>query len=359
MSNILFFANRIIYGGGEKVRNWLAKKLCQNGFNVYYAIPVKEGECIQQITDSKLNEYVKVISYDFPIKKKHPYRYYKQIKKLYSDYQIDLLIYFGGSLIEQIAAWESGVKILLSERFYNGFRPINSRVLKQLQYRVADGYVFQTLEASKTYGKRAEEKGVIIPNPIIDKLPEPQFDNLRMEVVTAGRLMPQKDHKTLVEAFSLFHAKHPEYQLIIYGSGPLKENLLKQAKALGVSESLRIISGKTNISELERGAELFVLSSVAEGMPNALIEAMSVGVQCISTDCPVYGSRMLVEHGKNGYLVPVGNVAKLSEMMAYAIENKEQAAKIRRNAVKIRETLEEKKIADKWVAYINSLISKE
>jgi len=170
--------------------------------------------------------------------------------------------------------------------------------------------------------------------------------------------MPQKDHKTLVEAFSIFHRKHPEYQLIIYGSGPLKNDLLKQAEYLGISNYMDIISGKTNITELERGAELFVLSSVAEGMPNALIEAMSVGVQCISTDCPVFGSRMLVEHGKNGYLVPVGDVAKLSEMMVYAVENKNQAAEIRRNAVKIREALEEKKIAERWVTYINSLFSK-
>ena len=354
--NILFFAGRIRYGGGEKVRNWLAKTFSQNGHNVFYAIPNNKPELLHQLKDVNLDGCIKVVNYDSSLKKKNIYKYFKQIKAIYKDYQIDLLIYFGGSLVEQIVARRQGVKILLSERFFNGFRPLPSRVLKHLQYRIADGYVFQTPEASKTYGKRAEHLGTIIPNPIIDKLPEPQFENLRKEIVTAGRLMPQKDHRTLVSAFAIFLQKHPDYKLIIYGSGPLKDELLAQMNDSHIGDSAEIISGKTNICELERGAELFVLSSLAEGMPNALIEAMSVGVQCISTDCPVYGSRMLIQHGRNGYLVPIGDAEKLAEMMNYAVEDKENADKIRREAIKIRETLEEKKIGKKWIDYINTFV---
>ena len=348
---VLFFANRIKYGGGEKT-------LSNNGINVYYAIPNSIKDYSEQLVEADLNGIVKVVNFDFGQKKKNIIKYYYQISKLYKDNGIDMIIYFGGSLIEQMAARNNGVRILLSERFYNGFRPLPSRILKQIQYRMSDGYVFQTPEASKTYGKRAERKGTIIPNPIIDNLPDPQFDYLRKEIVTAGRLMPQKDHKTLVSAFAVFHQKYPDYKLIIYGSGPLKDALLKQIADLHIGDSVNIISGKTNISELERGAELFVLSSLAEGMPNALIEAMSMGVMSISTDCPVYGSRMLVKHGQNGYLVPVGDIGKLAEMMCYAVEDEKQANKIRRESVKIRETLEEKKIAQRWIDYIYTIVAK-
>ena len=353
--NILFFAGRISYGGGEKVRNWLAKELFRRGHVVYYAIP----DNVEGVEDSFRNAGILgeiiPLSYPYRYKKKRFLAYFQSLKHLISNNNIDLVIFFGGSLIEQVAAKLYGAKVLLSERFYNGFRPFASRVLKQIQYRIADGYVFQTPEASQVYGKRAEQLGVVIPNPIIDKLPDPQYDNLRKEIVTAGRLMPQKDHMTLIDAFALFHKKHSEYKLIIYGSGPLKEKLEDRIRSLGLAEVAFIISGKTNISELERGAELFVLSSLAEGMPNALIEAMSVGVQCISTDCPIYGSRMLITDKQNGFLVPVKDVNALSEAMCFAVQNAEIADMIRHNAVKIRQTLDENLIAKSWLNYISSI----
>lgn len=358
MSNILFFASRLKYGGGEKVRNWLAKVLAENGFSVYYATSDSSSEYLELLGDIGLKNHVHVVYYNPRIKKYNPFGYYGHICKLYNDNNISAIIYFGGSLIEQFAAKKCGVKILLSERFYNGFRPLASRILKHIQYRIADGYVFQTPEASKTYSSRAECIGTIIPNPIIDKLPEPIFENLRKEIVTAGRLMPQKNHKMLIDAFNSFHKKHSDYKLIIYGSGPLKDDLNKQINQYGLKDYVSIISGKTNISDLERGAELFVLSSFAEGMPNALIEAMSVGVLCISTDCPVYGSRMLIQHGVNGFLVPVSDSEKLSQIMCQAVENPDQANRIRHEAVKIKEILNEEKIAVRWIQYIHTLMLK-
>lgn len=354
--NYLFFSERLSYGGGEKVRNWLACQLVKKGNKVYYATPDFTDEYKELLTRLGLQDYIHVIKYDSNLKKHNVVAYYRHICRLYKDNRVDAIIYFGGSLIEQLAAKRCDVKIILSERFYNGFRPLPSRALKQIQYRIADGYVFQTPEASKTYGKRAERIGTVIPNPIIDKLPEPIFDNLRKEIVTVGRLSPQKDHKTLIKAFSVFHKKYMDYKLIIYGSGELKSQLESQVKEFNLESSVAIISGKTNISEIERGAELFVLSSIAEGMPNALIEAMSVGLQCISTDCPVYGPRMLVEDGVNGYLIPVGDANKLAEKMEYAIEHKSQASVIRQNAVKIRERLAPDVIAEKWLSYLGRII---
>lgn len=355
--NYLFFAERLDYGGGEKVRNWLACQLASAGNMVFYATPKISEKYMDQLSKLNMKDSIHVIQYNSSIKKRNPISYFKHICKIYKDNRINAIIYFGGSLIEQLAARKCGVKIFLSERFYNGFRPLPSRILKQIQYRIADGYVFQTPEASTTYGSRAKRIGTIIPNPIIDKLPEPIFDNLRKEIITAGRLSHQKDHKTLIDAFNLFHIKHPDYHLIIYGSGELKNELVSQISELGLITSVEIISGKTNISELERGAELFVLSSIAEGMPNALIEAMSVGVQSISTDCPAYGPRMLIEQGVNGYLVPVGDVDLLAKKMCYAIEHPEQATIIRKNAVKIREKLNPDNISRQWLDYFNKTMN--
>lgn len=350
--NILFLAERIVYGGGEKVRNWLARQLAASGYHVYYATPHKSTLYIEQMKEVGLLGKVEVVEYPFAIKKKRPLSYTKAIKRLYADYQIDLLIIFGGSLVEQLVARKCHVKILLSERCDPSSRKFLSRVLKQIQYRFADKYVFQTPEASKCYGNRVYHKSVVIPNPIIDKVPEPIVENLRKEVVTAGRLSEEKNQKMLISAFSKFHQIHPEYKLVIYGSGPLKDNLYSLIEELKLQDTVSIISGKTNISELINGAELFVLPSNTEGMPNALIEAMSVGLLCITTDCPIYGPRMLVQQGINGYLVPVDDSENLYKQMCIAVDNPDGNL-IRKEAIRIRERLASATIYSQWRQIIN------
>ena len=354
--NILLFSERVIYGGGEKVRNWLANELVKAGHHVVYASPQVDENYLSAIKKVGLEGVVEVVEYPFHIKKRHPFKYCKAISHLYRDNSIDLLIIFGGSLVEQQIARRLGVKILLSERFYNGFRPLPSRVLKHLQYRIADGYVFQTPEATKMYNRRATKIGTVIANPIIDQLPEPIFTNLRKEIVNTGRLCDQKDQATLIRAFEIFHKQHSDYKLIIYGSGVYKEKLLSLIDELGLSDCAQIISGLTDISQRINGASMFVLSSKAEGMPNALIEAMSMGVLSISTDCPAYGSRMLIENNKNAVLVPIGDEKKMAAEMVRLIEDEPLAYEIRHNAVAIRERLNPEKTANAWLGYIDTIV---
>jgi len=351
---ILFFAHSFIYGGGEKVRNWLANQLINDGHTVIYATPEISPEIYDDIEKVGLLNRVKLIEYPFNIKKKHPIKYAKAIKSIYHTHKVDLLIYFGGSLVEQVIAKLNGVKVLLSERCDPHSRSIPAQILKQVQYRIADGYVFQTPDASKCYGKRTHRLSTVIPNPIIDKLGEPQYDNLRKEVVSVGRLSKEKNQKDLITAFSIFAKDHPDYILKIYGSGALKDQLIKQIHNLRLDERIEIISGKTNISELIKGAELFVLNSNTEGMPNALIEAMSMGILSISTDCPIYGPRFLVRDGENAFLTPLRDAERLAVKMSEALSHP-NANEIRRNAVKIRETLNPLSIHSKWKQYIENL----
>ena len=354
--NILFFATKITYGGGEKVRNWLVKQLFKAGHSVYYVTEKYDEIYRNDLKKVGLDDIVNVVKLDRSIKYKNYYRYIKDLKNIYCDNHIDLLMIFGGSLVEQKVARKCRLKIILSERFYNGFRPLPSRILKHLQYRIADGYVFQTPEASRMYNKRATRIGTVIANPIIDQLPEPQFDNLRKEIVNTGRLCDQKDQATLIHAFSIFHKEHSEYNLIIYGSGEYKDRLLSLIDELGLSNCVQIISGLTDISQRINGSSMFVLSSKAEGMPNALIEAMSMGVLSISTDCPAYGSRMLIENNVNAVLVPVGDVKKMAEEMIRLIDHETLADSIRHNAVAIRERLNPEKTAKAWLDYINKIV---
>ena len=353
--NILFFANRIIYGGGERVRNWLALNLVNSGNRVIYAIPEKNDLVVNEFLKSGLADNIDYVVYPFHIKKSAPYMYIKEIEKIYLDNNVDLLIYFGGSLIEQLVARRLGVKIILSERCDPNSRPLLSRVLKQIQYRIADGYVFQTPAASVCYGKRAQKLSIVIPNPILDKSPEPIFSSLRKEIVTVGRLSEEKNQMMLLKAFNQIHHSIPDYKLLIYGSGPLEKQLMDYINLNNLGDVVQLIKDKTNITELINGASLFVLPSNTEGMPNALIEAMSMGVLSISTDCPIYGPRYLVRNGENAFLTPIKNVDKLAKTMMLAL-NSPKADIIRWEAFKIRETLKSDKIYFCWNQYIETIL---
>jgi len=353
--NILFFANRIIYGGGERVRNWLADNLINSGHKVIYAIPSNSEHLYDEIENVGLKDKVIVIEYPFSIKKKAPRKYWKIINELYRTSKIDLLVYFGGSFVEQIIARSLGIKVLLSERCDPHSRSIPSQILKQIQYRVADGYVFQTPAAAKCYGKRAYRLSIIIPNPILDKSSDPIFHNLRKEIISVGRLSKEKNQLLLLQAFKKIHETIPDYSLCIYGSGPLESMLNEFVINNRLDNKVRIIKGKTNITELINGASLFVLPSNTEGMPNALIEAMSMGLLSVSTDCPIYGPRYLIKHGENAYLTPVKNVDKLAEIILYALNNKD-ADMMRQNAFGIRQTLDANKIFSYWLQYLESIV---
>ena len=354
--NILILGSRIIYGGGEKVLNWLAHKLIENGHNVIFSTPKADDSYFDKLNLVGLINSVEVVEYPHSSKKSNMVSYYRYWKNLLRNKKVDILLIFGGSLIEQLAALSVGVHVVLSERCEPASRPFLSRLLKQIQYRFASGYVFQTPEASFCYGKRAHKRSIVIPNPIIDKLPEPEYVNLRKEIVSVGRLSPEKNQLMLIKAFAEFVKIYPEYKLIIYGDGPLKAFLQEQVNYYKITDNVRIVSGKRNISELIKGAELFVLPSNTEGMPNALIEAMSMGLLCISTDCPIFGPRMLVRNGDNGYLTPIKNHKLLLKQMLSAVEDKEGSMKIRYAAVEIRDTLNSKKIAENWLNYFNKVL---
>ena len=337
--------------------NWLADRLINNGDSVYFATPKRDNDYIEKLEKVGLLDRVSIVEYPFAIKYKNPLKYFKSWKRIYQENNIDLLLIFGGSLWEQWVAMRNNVKIVLSERWFPNARPFASRVLKQLQYWFADGYVFQTEEASRCYSLKARKRCVIIPNPIIDKLPLP-LPIERKEVVTVGRLSPEKNQQLVIKAFSRFVQTNPEHKLLIYGSGPLKESLISLIYELKLNESVNIIEGKRNISELINGADLFVLPSNVEGMPNALIEAMAMGITSVSTDCPAYGSRMLISDGENGYLTPLDDVEELAAVMNKAVSEPDRD-RIKRNSLKIRETLDTNIIANKWLAYFKKVVNND
>lgn len=131
--------------------------------------------------------------------------------------------------------------------------------------------------------------------------------------ITAGRLVPLKDHATLLRAFALYRLRATG-RLIVLGTGPLRGDLEALASALGIAADVSFPGFVQNPLPYIREAAAFILTSRYEGFGNAVVEALGCGTPVIATDCP-YGPAEILDGGRFGRLVPVGDAEALAAAM--------------------------------------------
>lgn len=257
--------------------------------------------------------------------------------------------------------WLIKGKVIASERVDPSIYPTaKQKQLKSLAKK-ADGWVFQTEEERNWYGaSTGKAKVQIIPNAINpDFIRDPYRGERKKTIVTAGRLTEQKNHKLLVQAFAKISQKNPDYQLIIYGGGGnLKDKIEETAKQLNIEDRVMLPGYTTNIGDKIKDSSLFVLSSDFEGMPNALMEAMALGLPCVSTDCKGGGAKFLIDDGKNGLLTPIGDVDALAKAIDKMLSDREFAEHCGKEAHKICERLAPGKIYNEWEKFILETINR-
>lgn len=275
--------------------------------------------------------------------------------------QIDAYIVMGVPMCIYVmpALKRSKAKIIVSER--NDPHNFQGKTITKLVSRYlmskADGFVFQTNDA-RDYYKKYHNKSVVIPNPVADvpvileRLPNEQRDKV---IVTAGRLVPQKNHEMLIKAFGKIANSFQEYKLIIYGEGELKEKLQLLTNDLGISDRVFFPGSVNDLHERIKNAEIFVLSSDFEGMPNALMEAMAMGITCISTDCPCGGPKDLIENGENGYLISVNDIDKCADVIMSVLDDKKGADRVGQNSLKIRNKYCSNVICREWLNMVTKV----
>lgn len=137
-------------------------------------------------------------------------------------------------------------------------------------------------------------------------------------VLGVGRLTPEKDFESLIKAVSLLRERI-EVRLLIVGYGPHSRALEQLIVELGLSEHVRLVGFVSHPRRYYEEADVFVLSSISEAMPLSLVEAMSVGTQVVSTDCD-FGPHEILDDGRFGRLVPVGDSVALAEGIFSAID---------------------------------------
>lgn len=252
-----------------------------------------------------------------------------------------------GTVFSVLAAAGIPHRMLVSER--NDPTRIPHQKLRNWAYRKAEKLVFQTQDMKECFDTDIRQKSVVIPNPVPDNIPDPFLGERKKRIVSVGRLEPQKNHRLLIEAFSEFHREYTDYQLHLFGVGELENELRKQVERLNLNNSVVFRGFSSNVKEEIRDSAMFVLSSDYEGISNSMIEALSMGIPVISTDCPVGGSRAYIQDGVNGLLVPVGDGKALVEAMRRVAGDRLLSAKLSSNAAKVKEKYGLSEIADRFL----------
>lgn len=356
--NMMFVVDRLDFGGAGRVISVLANEFYKRGNNVcivvYFSSNVtyslEEGIEVISMVDIKSNRNADNLLQRI-----------LRLRKAYKTNKIDVVISFMTELnvYAIIANFFCGKrKIIISERNnpYKSPRERSVRILRDLFYRFADGFVFQTEEARDFFSKKISKKSEIILNPLSDRIPNAYLGEREKRIVSVGRLNEQKNYPLAIKSVEKVLLHHPQYIYEIYGEGEMYDELNRMIKEKGLESKIFLRGQKENIYDLIKKAGVFLLSSDYEGMSNALIEAMALGIPVVSTDHPIGGAKRLIKNGVNGFLVSVGNDDEITERIEQIIADSEYNYLISREETKIRENLSKNNIVNQWNKYIIKIL---
>jgi len=207
--------------------------------------------------------------------------------------------------------------------------------------------IVQTKSSARYFPRNFQNFICVIPNPVsappIQKM-EPSSKVQRL--ITIGRLEPEKNHATLINAFSKLIKEYPDLTLRIYGEGTERARLETLIHSLGLEEKVRLPGIIQNIHEVLIKGDLFVFPSQYEGFPNALCEAMALGLPVVASNCS--GNIDIVRDGFDGRLFPVGDVDGLCRVLRELLIDHEQRTLLAKNAQDVCNRFHPDRIFKQW-----------
>lgn len=356
MKKVLFYIYSLNKGGAERVLLTLAEKLNKK-YDVVILTDVfddREYDLPERIRRIDLQEYMNQI----------PHIKIGVVKRLLAIRQCckrekpDKIIAFmiANSIRAVLANLFTGNKVIVAVRAnpYAEYGDWKKHLWVQTVFLCAEKIVCQTSHQTEYFCGLLRKKCVVIENPLFPDFYLPLYEGERKkQIVSAGRLYDYKNHKLLIRAFAQIADEFPDYSVTIWGEGPYRKELENEIERYNLEARIFLPGDSPRVAKDIYAAALFVLPSDTEGMPNALMEAMSLGLAVIATDCPGGGPRSLIQHGENGLLCEVGNVNDLAEQMRLILGNQMMREKLGNNALSIREQCHVDTISEKWSLLID------
>lgn len=241
--------------------------------------------------------------------------------------------------------------------------PRHWQLIRQQSYRFLDAVVAQTPAANRWLRAHTSARDIsTIPNSLTFPVPEadPKIDprgyvgSAEHLLLAVGSLTPQKGFDRLINAFHAAQGARLGWKLIILGEGGLRGPLTKQIEHLGLIGSVSLPGHAGNVGEWYECAHAFALSSLYEGFPNVLVEAMAYGCPPVSVDCDD-GPRGIISHDENGLIVPQNDPDALALGLTSLMNDAELRRALGENATLVRERYELSQIAQRWEDLISRI----
>lgn len=362
-------------GGAERV----ASLLCNQWSSDH------EVHIITSSNDAKphfaLNPSIHMHSLDTPISTtlSIPQRAFKLINKikrlrsLLKQLQPNALISFmvESNVLASLASKGLDHKLILSERTHPGhFRNpmldntlnnyskwlnidlslLFNKWLRKKFYKQANAVIVQTQDIANWFTNHINIPCEIIENPIDLTVfsSSPSSDN--QTISSIGRMTFEKGHDLLINAFIAIAKNHPEWNLKLYGEGPLRPELENIAKNSPHSHQIHFMGITHDSPSILNATDVFVLPSRIEGFPNILLEALSSGCSVLSTHYPGFPNYL----SNNLILCLFNNAQSMSEQLSTLLNNKELRTRLKQSAPSSTQHLDLPKIANKWISIIES-----
>jgi len=356
MKRILFIHHKISYGGANKMLSFMANSLVENGFNVsivtYASSKLPElylDRRIEVITsNNSKNSFLKRFQHIFLI--------LSVVKKVRPNLIFTLMS--TNSLYGYISKLIYGIPLLVSERGDPSKESGWFSKLKHFFMNKADYAIFQTEGAKSFFSDSLQKKSIIIPNPVLlnNYQSAVSWENKLNEISFVGRFeLRQKRHDLMLLALREISIDFPEIKLNFYGDGEDVNYVRMLVKKLSLSNNVCFKGRVDNVlAEIDKN-KYFVLASDYEGIPNSLIEAMSLNTLCISTDCDPGGAKLLINNEHNGFLVPKGDYFAIANVIKAMLNDDARAKDIAYNSSEINEIFSEDKIKNSFLNYMKSI----
>ena len=293
-------------GGAGNVIQILAREFKRRGYDC--SIFLVNGKQVEpkydlegiEIIDHRLDDFVKAKN---PIDK--IMKYEAEYEKIFNDVMPDGIISFlTNNNTLSCMANHRRVPLVISERIDPSKASIKLhwRLLRRLEYGKANKIVVQCSNFSGFCGGQFKNQTVTIANPILDPgIYHTVQSKERVTFISMGRLAKQKNFTWMIDRMCEIHSRVKNSVLDIYGSGPEKDSLQSYIDSKNAQEYIRLAGYAEEPYHLLADADIYLMTSDYEGFPNALSEAMAVGLPSVSRECHA-GIRDLVQDGVNGFL---------------------------------------------------------
>ena len=352
---ILFIVNSLKLSGAGKMVHYIAG-LCAEHYNTVYAASLSKDELVKKDNG---------VIYSYVPQNGNSGGYLARVKTICNirsfikDLKPNICIAFVSDVAfsaRLATLFNKKVVFVSAERGDPFTLPWLWKKLMSWAYKRSDFCFFQLNNARDFFGKQILLKSFVIPNIFVpDKSIVPYSGSRRKTIVSAGRLVYEKGFDILITAFRSVYYKHPDYTLIIYGDGPLKEDLIKLVNKCGLQNAVFFPGYVNNVAVTVQEDGIFVLPSRYEGIPNVLIEVLAIGLPTISANCTPGGPAYLTNNGERGLLFPVGDESQLALNIERLIRDQELCNELSRKGPEVCGLLEETHIKDMWLSAIRTI----